>query len=255
MLLTLRNVTKSYERKSGPAVIVGGFNLEIPEHEFVCLIGHSGCGKTTVLSMIAGLLRITSGEIILDDWPIQGPGPDRGLVSQSCGLLPNLTAFGNVMLGADQVYPHSPRRERVELASYYLNQVGLRDHFRRYPARLSEGMRQRVSVARAFALSPRLLLLDEPFGLLDTLTRFELQRVLLSVRRHSKTTTFMVTHDIDEALYLADRIVVMTRGPAAQVGDIVRVPFASPRDRRSLLEDEEYYKLREHLMDLLESCD
>jgi len=250
MMLEVRNLTKSYGSGS---VVVRDFSLDVAEHEFVSMVGHSGCGKTTVLSMVAGLTPVTSGEIRLDGEPIDGPGPDRGVVFQSPSLLPNLTALGNVMLAAGQVYPHATKKERLELSAYYLSQVGLADHMRRHPAELSAGMRQRVGVARAFVLSPRILLLDEPFGSLDSLTRFELQRVLLSVRWHSQTTALMVTHDIDEALYLSDRVVLMTDGPEAGVGDIVAVPFARPRDRHVLLEDPEYYALREQLLDFLEN--
>lgn len=252
-LLQLKGLRKSYPSLKGENVIVKDFDLDIADREFVCLIGHSGCGKTTVLSMVAGLTKPSGGEIILDGQHVKGPGPDRGMVFQSPSLLPTLSALGNVLLAADQVYPHASKAERKDLSEYYLRQMGLGEHLNRMPAELSTGMRQRVGVARAFVLSPRMLLLDEPFGSLDSITRFELQRVLLEMRWHTKTTSLMVTHDIDEALYLSDRIVMMTDGPAATVGDILQVPFARPRDRHALLEDSEYYRLREYLIDFLEN--
>jgi len=251
-LLELRNLGKSYPGRNQPNVVVRNFNLEVAHHEFVSLIGHSGCGKTTVLSMVAGLTPVTEGEILLDGEPVRGPGPDRGMVFQTPSLLPSLSALGNVMLAAGQVYPHASKADRRALSIYYLDQVGLGDHLDRMPAELSAGMRQRIGVARAFVLSPRLLLLDEPFGSLDSLTRFELQRVLLGVRWRNQTTTLMVTHDIDEALFLSDRVVMMTDGPNAEVGDILPVPFPRPRDRHALLEDAEYYRLREYLIEFLE---
>ena len=181
--LTISRLTKIYATPKGPAVIVRDFDLEVNKGEFVCLIGHSGCGKTTVLSMLAGLNEVTSGVMVLAGKEIKGPGPDRGMVFQSPCLLPWLTALENVMLGVDQVYYTASRQERHDLAEYYLSLVGLADAMHKRPAELSQGMRQRVGIARAFALSPKMLLLDEPFGMLDSLTRFELQKVLLDLWR------------------------------------------------------------------------
>jgi nitrate/nitrite transport system ATP-binding protein len=250
--LELRQLNKTYSSPKGPAVIVNDFNLDIAEGEFVTLIGHSGCGKSTVLSMVAGLNDVTSGAMVLAGKEVAGPGPDRGIVFQSPSLLPWLTAKENVMLGIDQVFFTAPRSERLQIAEYYLSVVGLGDSMDKRPAELSQGMRQRVGIARAFALSPKMLLLDEPFGMLDSLTRFELQAVLLDLWRRQRITALMVTHDVDEALYLSDRIVCMTDGPEAEVGDIVEVPFPRPRDRVQVMEHPEYYKLRERLIEFLE---
>ena len=250
--LELSNLTKVYPTPKGPAVIVRNFNLRIKKGEFVCLIGHSGCGKSTVLSMVAGLNEITEGGIILAGKELVGPGPDRGVVFQSPCLLPWLTAFENVMLGVDQVFYTAARDERHQIAEYYLSLVGLADAMNKRPRELSQGMRQRVGIARAFAVSPRMLLLDEPFGMLDSLTRMELQQVLIELWRRDKKTALMVTHDVDEALFLADRIVMMTNGPEAEVGDILQVAFPRPRERKAVLEHPDYYKLREYLIEFLE---
>lgn len=250
--LQLEDVTKIYPTPSGPAVIVKDFNLTIKKGEFVSLIGHSGCGKSTVLSMVAGLNSITGGGIILAGKELVGPGPDRGIVFQSPCLLPWYTAFENVMLGVDQVFYTASRNERRQIAEYYLHVVGLAEAMHKRPSELSQGMRQRVGIARAFALSPKMLLLDEPFGMLDSLTRVELQQVLIDLWRKDQKTALMVTHDVDEALFLSDRVVMMTNGPAAEVGDILEVKFPRPRNRKDLLNDPEFYRLREHLIGFLE---
>jgi nitrate/nitrite transport system ATP-binding protein len=250
--LELSNLTKIYPTPKGPAVIVKDFNLRIKQGEFVCLIGHSGCGKSTVLSMVAGLNDLTGGGIILAGKELVGPGPDRGVVFQSPCLLPWMSAYENVRLGVDQVFYTASSEERHQIAEYYLTVVGLADALEKKPAELSQGMRQRVGIARAFALSPKMLLLDEPFGMLDSLTRMELQQVLIELWRKDKKTALMVTHDVDEALFLADRIVMMTNGPEAEVGDILEVKFPRPRDRKAVLEHPDYYRLREHLMTFLE---
>src|SRR5438046_920484 len=251
--LILSKLTKVYPTAKGPAVIVKDFDLSIRQGEFVTLIGHSGCGKSTVLSLIAGLSSITSGGIILAGKELIGPGPDRGVVFQAPCLLPWLTAFENVMLGVNQVFHTASREERRQIAEYYLSVVGLADALHKKPGELSQGMRQRVGVARAFALSPKMLLLDEPFGMLDSLTRFELQQVLIDLWRKDHKTALMVTHDVDEALFLADRIVMMTNGPAAEVGDVLEVRFPRPRNRQEILDHPDYYRLREQLIAFLES--
>src|SRR5947207_8178391 len=248
----LSGVTKTYPAPNGPAVIIKEFSLSIKKGEFVCLIGQSGCGKSTILSMVAGLNSITEGGIILAGKELIGPGPDRGVVFQSPCLLPWLSAFENVMLGVNQVFFTAPKYERRQIAEYYLSVVGLADSMHKRPAELSQGMRQRVGIARAFALAPKMLLLDEPFGMLDSLTRFELQQVLIELWRKDKKTALMVTHDVDEALFLADRIVMMTNGPEAEVGDILEVNFPRPRHRKAVLEHPDYYRLREHLITFLE---
>jgi nitrate/nitrite transport system ATP-binding protein len=248
----LSNLTKIYPTPKGPAIIVKNFNLRIKKGEFVTLIGHSGCGKSTVLSMLAGLNEITDGGIILAGRELSGAGPDRGVVFQSPSLLPWLTAFENVMLGVNQVFFTAHKDERREIAEYYLTVVGLGDAMHKKPAELSQGMRQRVGIARAFALKPKMLLLDEPFGMLDSLTRYELQQVLIELWRRDKKTALMVTHDVDEALFLADRIVCMTDGPEAEVGAILEVHFPRPRERQAVMEHPDYYRLRERLIEFLE---
>lgn len=248
----LSQLTKIYPTPKGPAIIVKDLNLRIRKGEFVTLIGHSGCGKSTVLSMLAGLNDITGGGIILAGRELAGPAPDRGVVFQSPCLLPWMTAFENVMLGVDQVFYTATKAERREIVEYYLTVVGLGDAMHKKPAELSQGMRQRVGIARAFALKPKMLLLDEPFGMLDTLTRYELQQVLIELWRKNKITALMVTHDVDEALFLSDRVVCMTDGPEAEVGDILEVPFPRPRERKAVMEHPDYYKLREHLIEFLE---
>src|SRR5688572_8112527 len=251
--LEISQLGKIYPTPSGkPAVIVEHFDLKIPKGEFITLIGHSGCGKSTVLSMIAGLTEITSGGVILAGKEVTGAGPDRGVVFQAPCLLPWLTAFENVMLGVDQVYYTAATEERRQITEYFLTVVGLAESMHRKPGELSQGMRQRCGIARAFALSPKMLLLDEPFGMLDSLTRFELQEVLLDLWQKDQKTALMVTHDVDEALFLSDRVIMMTNGPAATVGEILQVTFPRPRSRKQLLEDPEYYRLREQLIGFLE---
>jgi len=247
----LSALTKTYATPKGPAVIVEDFDLRIRKGEFVTLIGHSGCGKSTVLSMLAGLNDVTSGGIILAGKELSGPGPDRGIVFQSPCLLPWLTAFENVMLGVEQVFYTASRSERREIAEYYLTVVGLGDAMHKRSRELSQGMRQRVGIARAFALKPKMLLLDEPFGMLDSLTRQELQQVLVDLWQRNHITALMVTHDVDEAIFLSDRVVMMTNGPAAEVGDILEVDLPRPRRRQELLESPRYYEMREELIGYL----
>ena len=248
----LSKLSKVYPTPKGDAVIVKDFNLNIQKGEFITLIGHSGCGKSTVLSMLAGLSDISDGAIILAGKELSGAGPDRGVVFQSPSLLPWMTAYENVMLGVEQVFFTASKQERHEIVEYYLTVVGLADSMHKKPAELSQGMRQRVGIARAFALKPKMLLLDEPFGMLDSLTRYELQQVLIELWRKNKITALMVTHDVDEALFLSDRIVCMTDGPAAEVGEIMEVNFPRPRERKAVMEHPDYYKLREHLIEFLE---
>lgn len=248
----LSSLTKTFPTPKGSVVIVKDFNLRIKKGEFVTLIGHSGCGKSTVLAMLAGLSDSDGGGIILAGKELSGPGPDRGIVFQSPCLLPWLTTFENVMLGVDQVFYTASKTERREIAEYYLTIVGLGEAMHKRSGELSQGMKQRVGIARAFALRPKMLLLDEPFGMLDALTRLELQQVLLDVWGRNQLTALMVTHDVDEALFLSDRVVMMTNGPAAGVGDILDVPFPRPRNRAALLEDAEYYRCREYLITFLE---
>jgi nitrate ABC transporter ATP-binding subunit len=255
--LNIDGLIKTYPPATGkgqPVVVVDGFDLAVEEGEFVTLIGHSGCGKSTVLMILAGLNKQTEGVITLGGNTLSGPGLDRGIVFQSPCLLPWMTALENVMLSVDQSKPDWPKNKRREHAVKYLTLVGLADATHKKPAELSQGMRQRVGIARAFALTPKLLLLDEPFGMLDSLTRIELQQVLLDLWTQERMTAVMVTHDIDEAIFMADRVVMMTNGPRAKIGDIVPVPFARPRNRSELLESNEFYDLRERLVGFLEDA-
>lgn len=236
----------------GKQEIVHEFNLRVKRGEFVSIIGHSGCGKSTVLSMVAGLLDSTGGGMILDRQEITGAGPDRGMVFQSPCLLPWMTAMENVMLGVKQVYYHRSPAERRELCQHFLELLGLADAMHKKPSELSQGMRQRVGLARAFALQPKVLLLDEPFGMLDKLTKIELQDVLLNLRERTGTTALMVTHDVDEAIYLSDRVVMMSDGPSASVAEILSIEFARPRDRYALMADPAWHDYRGHLLSFLE---
>jgi nitrate ABC transporter ATP-binding subunit len=250
--LIISDLTKTFPSPRGPVSVVKDFQLTIKKGEFITLIGHSGCGKSTVLAMVAGLSAPSEGLIIMGGRELSGAGPDRGVVFQSPCLLPWMTARQNVMLGVEQVYYTASAAERTQIAEYYLSVVGLGDSMEKYPAELSQGMRQRCGIARAFALNPKMLLLDEPFGMLDSLTKFELQEVLLALWRKDRKTALMVTHDVDEALFLSDRVVMMTDGPEASVGEIVEVHFPRPRNRKQIMEDPEYYRLRAELISFLE---
>lgn len=248
-------VSKIYPTPKGPLKVVDEFDLKMKKGEFISLIGHSGCGKSTVLSMVAGLNEISEGVIILDGKEIYNAGPDRGVVFQAPSLFPWLTARENVRLGVDKVYPHGSPKERAEIVDYYLARVGLADSMDKKASELSNGMKQRVGIARAFALSPKLLLLDEPFGMLDSLTRWELQEVLMEVWARTQVTAVCVTHDVDEAILLADRVVMMSNGPNAKVGKIMEVDLPRPRSRKQLLEHPDYYRYREELLQFLADCD
>jgi nitrate ABC transporter ATP-binding subunit len=249
--LEFSQLGKTYATPQGPAVIVANFTLRVRQGEFVCLIGHSGCGKSTVLSMAMGLNAPTEGGVILAGREIRGPDTNRGVVFQSPALLPWYTARDNVLLAVEQVQGQRRRTQR-RMAETYLGRVGLADVADRYPEELSAGMRQRVGIARAFALEPQVLLLDEPFSLLDALTRLELQDELMRLWEEDRKTVVMVTHDVDEALFLADRVVMMTSGPAATIGEILTIPFPRPRERVAVLNHPEYYRQRDRLLTFLE---
>jgi nitrate/nitrite transport system ATP-binding protein len=248
-------VSKIYPTKKGPVKVVDGFDLRVKKGEFISVIGHSGCGKSTVLSMLAGLNHISEGVIVLDGREIATAGPDRGIVFQAPSLVPWLSAFENVALGVEQVYPHASKQERMDIVHHYLTRVGLADAADKKAYELSNGMKQRVGIARAFALSPKMLLLDEPFGMLDSLTRWDLQEVLMEVWTRAQLTAMMVTHDVDEAILLADRVIMMTNGPNAKVGKILEIDLPRPRTRKMLLEHPDYYALREELLSFLEECE
>ncbi|WP_299285531.1 ABC transporter ATP-binding protein [uncultured Tateyamaria sp.] len=243
---------KVYPTPKGPLTVVEDFDLKINKGEFISLIGHSGCGKSTVLTMAAGLNPISKGAIRLDGWNVEGADPERAVVFQSPNLFPWLSAKENVAIGVDKVYPKASQAERQDVVEYYLERVGLADSMDKGAANLSNGMKQRVGIARAFALSPKLLLLDEPFGMLDSLTRWELQEVLMEVWSRTKVTAICVTHDVDEAILLADRVVMMTNGPRATIGKITDVKLPRPRTRKALLEHPDYYSYRQDVLDFLE---
>nr|WP_170541652.1 ABC transporter ATP-binding protein [Ruegeria arenilitoris] len=250
--LDFSQLHKVYPTPKGPLTVVEDFDLKIDKSEFISLIGHSGCGKSTVLTMAAGLNEISKGAIKLDGRHVEGADPERAVVFQSPNLFPWLSAKENVAIGVDKVYPNASQAERQDVVEYYLERVGLADAMDKQASDLSNGMRQRVGIARAFALSPKLLLLDEPFGMLDSLTRWELQEVLMEVWSRTKVTAICVTHDVDEAILLADRVVMMTNGPQATIGKITRVDLPRPRTRKALLEHPDYYAYRQEVLDFLE---
>ncbi|MBE1291886.1 MAG: ATP-binding cassette domain-containing protein [Rhodobacteraceae bacterium] len=250
--LDFSQLHKIYPTPKGPLTVVEDFDLKVQRGEFISLIGHSGCGKSTVLTMAAGLNPISKGGIRLDGRHVEGADPERAVVFQSPNLFPWLSAKENVAIGVDKVYPKASRSERQDVVEYYLERVGLADAMDRPAHSMSNGMKQRVGIARAFALSPKLLLLDEPFGMLDSLTRWELQEVLMEVWDRTKVTAICVTHDVDEAILLADRVVMMTNGPQATIGKIVDVDLPRPRTRKALLEHPDYYRYRQDVLDFLE---
>ncbi|MEO1458119.1 MAG: nitrate ABC transporter ATP-binding protein, partial [Pseudomonadota bacterium] len=250
--LQYSQLSKVYPTPKGPLTVVEDFELSLNKGAFISLIGHSGCGKSTVLTMTAGLNAISKGAIVLDGKHVTEADPERAVVFQAPSLFPWLTARENVAVGVDRVYPKASRAERTDVVEYYLERVGLAEAMDKPAADLSNGMKQRVGIARAFALSPKLLLLDEPFGMLDSLTRWELQEVLMEVWSRTKVTAVCVTHDVDEAILLADRVVMMTNGPRARIGKIMDVDLPRPRTRKALLEHPDYYGYREELLAFLE---
>jgi nitrate ABC transporter ATP-binding subunit len=251
----IRRVAKRFAGRDGAEhVVVDGFDLDVAEGELVSIIGHSGCGKSTVLSIVAALTAASGGTVRVAGRAVERPGPDRAVVFQSPSLFEWMTAHENVALGVDAVFAHLGRAERRAIVDEHLRLVGLADHAHKRPAELSLGMRQRVGLARAFALDPKVLLLDEPFGMLDSVTRTELQDVLNGVLDGARRkTAIMVTHDVEEALFLSDRVVMMTSGPAARVGGVVDVPFERPRERFDLLADPRWQALHDHVIAFLES--
>jgi nitrate ABC transporter ATP-binding subunit len=250
--LELTGLGKTFNTPEGPVVVAENVNAQIHDGEFVCILGHSGCGKSTILSIMAGLQRATLGGMLIDGKEVTTPGADRAVVFQSPSLLPWLSARDNVALAVESTPAGSTRRARRAVADHYLELVGTSDAADQMPAQLSLGTQQCVSLARALSTQPRFLLLDEPFSTLDSMTRFELQDTLLQVWELERKVVVMVTHDIDEALYLADRLILMTDGPAATVGEILSVPFPRPRDRTAVLEHPGYLSCRHHVLDFLE---
>lgn len=249
--LTIKDVAKVYPTKNGPFTVLDGVNLDVDQGEFICVIGHSGCGKSTLLNMVSGFNFPSSGEVLLEGQPITKPGPDRMVVFQNYALLPWRTAFENIYLAVNAVYPNKPEAEKRAIVREHLAMVGLTEAADKKPPQLSGGMRQRVSIARALAIRPKVLILDEPFGALDAITKEELQEELLKIWSDNRCTVLMITHDIDEALFLADRLVMMTNGPHAKIGEVLEIPFSRPRDRARIMEDPQYYQLRNHALDFL----
>jgi bicarbonate transport system ATP-binding protein len=249
--LSIKNVSKVYPTPKGDFTVLQDVNLQIRQGEFICVIGHSGCGKSTLLNMVSGFNQPTDGDVLLEGDPILGPGPDRMVVFQNYALLPWETVFNNVYLAVDAVHPKKPEMEKREIVKDHLAMVGLTEAADKKPPQISGGMKQRVSIARALSIRPRVLILDEPFGALDAITKEELQEELLKIWSDYRSTVLMITHDIDEALFLADRLVMMTNGPSATIGEIMTIPFERPRDRAQIMEDPEYYKLRNQALDFL----
>jgi nitrate/nitrite transport system ATP-binding protein len=250
--LEITSLTKVFDTPSGPATVVKDFQAKIQPGEFVALLGHSGCGKSTVLSIIAGLQRATFGGVVVDGTEVDEPGLERAFVFQSPCLLPGLTAGQNVALAAGQSHPRLSGRKKQELARHYMELCGVAEFWDQPPSSLSQGTQQRVSIARALSQEPRFLLLDEPFGMLDSITRAELQDMLLDLWEKDRRTVIMVTHDVEEAIYLSDRILLMTDGPEAKLGMDLAVPFDRPRSRMRLYADDRFSTLRSRVMAFLE---
>ncbi len=249
----ISHLVKEYPNPYGEDFrVIENFNLNIKQGEFISLIGHSGCGKSTVLTMLAGLNEISDGGIIVGDKEIDGPGPDRAVVFQAPCLMPWMTAYQNVMLGVKNVYPHATKSVQKQIVEHSLSIVGLSDAMKKLPNEMSGGMQQRVGIARAIALKPKMLLLDEPFGRLDSLTRMELQDVIINILAEENLTAMIVTHDVDEAVFMADRCVMMSNGPKAGVGEIMEINFPRPRNRQDVFNDPMFFRYREHLLAFLE---
>jgi nitrate/nitrite transport system ATP-binding protein len=250
--VSVENVDMSFKTKSGTFVALKDVNLSIREGEFVTLIGHSGCGKSTLLNLVAGLLTASNGVLLCAGREIAGPGPDRGVVFQNHSLLPWLTCAENIYLAVERVFGASESKAQLKARTLKaLDLVQLGHAANKRPNEISGGMKQRVGIARALSMEPKVLLLDEPFGALDALTRAHLQDELLKIVAKTKSTVLMVTHDVDEAVLLSDRIVMMTNGPAATIGDIVEVDLARPRDRLALVNDSHYHHLRGRVLEFL----
>jgi len=250
-LLRFEQLGMVYPTPRGPYPVLENINLEVNQGEFVCVIGHSGCGKSTLLNMVSGFATPTSGRVLLDGKPITRPGPDRMVVFQGYALLPWLSAYDNVHLAIDSVKPQLSESEKRAIAIEHLEMVGLGSAAEKKITQLSGGMKQRVAIARALAIRPVVLILDEPFGALDAITKEELQEELFKIWNTQKCTVLMITHDIDEALFLADRLVMMTNGPSAGIGEVLPIDFPRPRDREVIMEDPRYYELRNGALDFL----
>ena len=251
--LTIKNVTKFYPATAGVNVVIKDITLTVKQGEFICVIGHSGCGKSTLLNTVSGFATPDEGSVHMGGKLITEPGPDRMVVFQNYSLMPWLSAYDNVYLALDAVFPNKSKSEKDHIVQEHLTMVGLGDAMEKKPPQLSGGMRQRVAIARAFCLQPKVMILDEPFGALDAITKEEMQEEVSKIFMEHNCTVLMVTHDIDECLFLADRLVMMTTGPAAGIGEILEIPFARPRDREQILEDPRYYELRNRALEFLYS--
>jgi nitrate/nitrite transport system ATP-binding protein len=252
--LQTENLAKRFPSpgEQGELTVFEGVNFNIERGEFVCIIGHSGCGKSTILNILAGLDAASEGLVIMDGKEVAGPSLERGVVFQNYSLLPWLSALKNITFAVKARWPNWSREQVLEHSYKYLELVGLTDGAEhRKPAQLSGGMRQRVSIARTFAIQPKLLLMDEPFGALDALTRGTIQDELLKIWSGTDQTVFMITHDVDEAMLLADRILLMTNGPYARIAESVVVDIPRPRERTSIIHDPAYYPTRNHLVEFL----
>jgi nitrate/nitrite transport system ATP-binding protein len=251
--LEVSNLYKSYPKQdNGEFLVLDNVNLSIGENEFICVIGHSGCGKSTLLKIVAGLETLTSGSVRLDGKEIRKPGAERMMVFQHYSLLPWLTVRENIRLAVDEVLKNANRAEKISIVNEHLAMVNLTSAADKYPDEISGGMKQRVGIARALATRPKMLLMDEPFGALDALTRGKLQRQVLDIWENNRQAVMMITHDVDEAIYMSDRIVLMTNGPSATIGEILEVPFPHPRDRGAMRNSKEYYELRNYALNFLE---
>jgi len=248
----IENVNMVFDTKKGPFVALQNVNLNVTQGEFITLIGHSGCGKSTLLNLVAGLLKTEDGVLLCAGREIAGPGPDRGVVFQNHSLLPWLTCYENVHLAVERVF--GAKEDKAQLKQRTLDAlalVGLSHAEHKRPQEISGGMKQRVGIARALAMEPKVLLMDEPFGALDALTRAHLQDELMKIAVNTHSTVMMVTHDVDEAVLLSDRIVMLTNGPAATIGEILTVDLPRPRDRLALAEDPHYHHLRGQVLEFL----
>jgi nitrate/nitrite transport system ATP-binding protein len=249
--IKIDRVSKVYPSAEGPITILDDISLDVHEGEFICVIGHSGCGKSTLLNMVSGFNQPTSGQVVVSDRIVAEPGPDRMMVFQNYCLLPWLTVYENVYLAVDAVHGHRSPADKKSLVHEHLQMVGLMEAKDKKPTQISGGMKQRVAIARALSIQPQVLILDEPFGALDAITKEELQDELLAIWQEHRVTVMMITHDIDEALYLGDRLVMMTNGPAARIGEILEIPFARPRDRAAIMDSQQYVDLRNSALDFL----
>ena len=251
--VVIENLVKTYPTAGGgESVVLDGINLTISENEFISVIGHSGCGKSTLLKILAGLETASAGSVRLEGREIRKPGAERMMVFQHYSLLPWLTVRENIRLAVDEVLKRVPAREKQQIVNEHLAMVNLTAAADKYPDEISGGMKQRVGIARALAIRPKMLLMDEPFGALDALTRGKLQRQVLDIWENQRQAVMMITHDVDEALYMSDRIIMMTNGPAAKIGEILEVPFPHPRDRAAMRNSREYFELRNYVLNFLD---